>query len=58
MQAGAPAPRPTGEHVCVVQQPVEERGAGRGVAEQFALVRDPHLSPGPGKTHASHVKPE
>ena len=34
----APAARPTGEHVRVVEQAVEHRGDGRGVAEKLAPV--------------------
>src|SRR2546425_1414510 len=38
VEPGAPAPGPTREHVRVVEEPVEHRGDGRGVAEELAPV--------------------
>src|SRR5712691_11501425 len=35
LQARAPAPGPTGQHVRVVQEPIEHRGNGRGIAEEL-----------------------
>jgi hypothetical protein len=40
VQPGAPASWSTREHVRVMEQSVEERGDGRGVAEQFPPVLD------------------
>ena len=38
VEFGAPAPRSTLEHVCVVEEPIEERGHRRGVAEKLPPV--------------------
>ena len=40
MKFRAPAPGAASEHVRVMEQPVEQRGHGRRVAEQFAPVVD------------------
>ena len=37
---GAPAARPALEHVCVMQEPVEQRGDGGGVAEELSPLVD------------------
>ena len=37
---GAPAAWPTFEHMCVMEEAIEERGDRGGVAEQFAPVVD------------------
>src|SRR6266545_4909959 len=40
VEAGAPAPRPAGQDMRVVEEPVEQRGDGRRVAEELAPVLD------------------
>ena len=38
LQAGAPAARPTGQDVGMVEQPIEQRRDGGGVAQELAPV--------------------
>jgi len=40
VQPGAPTPWPAREHVRVMEQSVEQRGDGRGVAEECPPVLD------------------
>jgi hypothetical protein len=40
LDLGAPAPRAAFEDVRVMEQPIEERGDGRGVAQQLPPIVD------------------
>ena len=53
MEAGAPAARAAGEDVRVVEQPIEQRGHGGGIAEELAPILD---GPVRGDSVESNVK--